>query len=148
MANQDLTKGNVGATKVASYPSGGRHFVVEFEIDCSVNPRAAADVVNAIRVPPGHRVAAVRLNTLVVAGLAGGIDVGDAVNSTGFIAVHNGNAVGASNMVAALTEGAPNTITGYSTGKVYDAEDTIDLVFAAADVLGKHRLTVELVDLS
>jgi hypothetical protein len=57
------------------------------------------------------------------------VDVGDGSAASGYLSNINANAVGSHCSALALTEGAPNTITGYSGGKYYSAADTIDVVF-------------------
>ncbi len=58
------------------------------------------------------------------------VDLGDGTTPAGFVSNANGNSAGAEGVSApvVLTEGTPNTVTGYSGGKYYAAGDTVDLV--------------------
>lgn len=107
---------------------------------------AQNDIANAIDVPANTFVFGVLAQ--VVAGEESSnmtaCEIGDGADPNGWIVTKNATAafVAFSGPVS-LTEGAPNTVTGYSAGKFYSAADTIDLknTTAATVKTGKVRIT-------
>lgn len=91
-------------------------------------PLLAADVYQAINVPAGTRVLHVVADVKSADTGAGTrtFNVGDGTTGGGFLSTVNAKSVAKSTSSLALTEGTPNTITGYSGGKTYAAADTID----------------------
>ena len=102
-------------------------------LDTSVNNLALNDVANLIPIPANSFVALVRYEVTTVEGGVATFEVGDGADTNGFADAIDANALGegASGPVS-LTEGAPNTVTGYSGGKYYATADTIDLKALAA----------------
>lgn len=122
MATTTLTAGNVG--NAAGYPA---HDMIEATYDATENVGAAADVFQMIAVPAGtfvHRV----FYEVLAADATQTMNVGDGSDVDGFIAAADVGTAGNKGVTTfALTEGAPNTVTGYSGGKFYSAADTIDI---------------------
>ncbi len=144
MATQDLTQGS-GA------PAGHlpvRIYSMERVLDFSSAPgaipgnEAISEVLQLFNVPAKTRVIHVMVETLTAEGGAGTVDIGDGTDPNGFISAHDANAIGNSANSLALTEAAPNTVTGYSNGKYYSAADTIDMVLGAALDAAKLRVVV------
>lgn len=128
MATQNLTAGetrNIHAGAVKA-------FVVEQTIDFSKTPAASGDVIQALNVQRGWLVNTVLVETVIPEGAAATAQVGDGALATGFIPSANLNSAGLYKSNLTLTEAAPNTVTGYTAGKLYTAADTIDLVVSAA----------------
>jgi len=105
-----------------------RIFVIEKTIDCSKTNLAAAVAAPALAVEAGTFVMLTRWEVKTVEGAAGTFDMGDGTDPNGFIAAADVNALGEGvSGPVVLTEGAPNTVTGYSGGKYYAADDNIDI---------------------
>jgi len=113
-------------------------FTVENEIDFSeVNGGAGAglgETVGAINVYKGWLVHRVLLEVVTPEGATQTFDVGDETDPNGFLDAVNGNAAAGTQYVTelALTDGTPNTVTGYSNGKIYAADDQIDVTATQA----------------
>ena len=101
------------------------------------------DVAQLIKIPANTWVAGVRWVVEKVEGAARNFGIGDGSGTSSWIATTTGNslATGFSGPVA-LTEGAPNTVTGYSGGKFYSADDTIDVLAVTAGGLTTMQLRV------
>ena len=123
----------------AAYPYEGTRAVtkVEVELDFAAIAvaRAAAgataltsgDVLEVIQLPAKSYVMAVGLDVTTAEGGTLTIDIGDGSAADGYLDGVNANTVASYASTLALTEGAPNTVTGYSAGKYYAAADTIDV---------------------
>jgi hypothetical protein len=123
----------------AAYPYEGTRAVtkVEVELDFAAIAvaRAAAgataltsgDVLEVIQLPAKTYVLAVGLDVTTAEGGTLTIDIGDGSAADGYLDGVNANTVASYASTLALTEGAPNTVTGYSAGKYYAAADTIDI---------------------
>lgn len=137
MTTYDKTKGNVG--NAAGSPA---HDMITATYDASVTAGAAADVFQMIAVKKGTFVH--RVYYQVLAGDASQtVDIGDGATVDGYFAdldVATTGATGVSTL--ALTEGTPNTVTGYSAGKYYTADDTIDLVVPATKAWDTLKLKI------
>lgn len=95
----------------------------------------SADVIEAIPLPAKSLVLRVGLDVTTAEGGTLTIDVGDGTDPDGFLDGVDANTAASYCSTLALTEGAPNAITGYSNGKYYSAADTLDLkIVNAADV--------------
>lgn len=103
-------------------------FIREVTIDFAKNNAEASDVVQAIPVKAGERVDHVVVEVLTAEGGVATANVGDGSDADGYLAAVNLNAVGLTDMALTLTDGTPNTVAGYTNGKLYAADDTIDLV--------------------
>tara|TARA_Y100000114_G_C11759438_1_gene328714 strand:+ start:2235 stop:2678 length:444 start_codon:yes stop_codon:yes gene_type:complete len=90
-------------------------------IDCSVQNLASSDVWQAITVPAGSIVVAVGAVILTAEGGTLTIDVGDGDDPDGYLDGSNGN-------TASASYSSINGTTGYSGGRYYAAEDTIDVL--------------------
>lgn len=131
MADQNVTNG-VGSVPVAGL---GKRFVLSNEIDLSaIDGLATTDVIQALNIEAGTFVenVFVRIVEPTVNGTGNTtVTVGDATNADGFDTSVNleadANTVTCAGFV--LTEGTPNTLAdAYAGGKVYTADDTLDLV--------------------
>lgn len=92
-----------------------------------VTALASGDVLEVIPVPAKTLVMRVGYDVTTAEGATATFDLGDGSDADGFLNDVDLNAVGSGVMALALTEGTPNTITGYSNGKYYSAADTIDV---------------------
>ncbi len=144
MATQNLT---AGETK-NNHAGARTAFVVEQTIDFAKNVAASGDVIQSLNVYPGWFVQAVLVDVLKAEGGALTANVGDGALATGFMTAANLNALGMTKSNLTLTEAAPNTVTGYTAGKLYTAADTIDLVLSAAADAAKVRVLAVVIDLS
>jgi len=101
----------------------------------SATALTSGDVIEAIPLPAKSLVLRVGLDVTTVEGGTLTIDVGDGSDPDGFLDGVDANAVASYCSALALTEGTPNTITGYSGGKYYSTADTLDVkIVNAADV--------------
>lgn len=144
MATQNLTAGETQNNHAGARTA----FVVEQTIDFSKTVAASGDVIQALNTYPGWFVQAVLVDVLVAEGGTATATVGDGVLATGFIPSVNLNAVGMTKSNLTLTEAAPNTVTGYTAGKLYTVADTIDLVLTAAMDAAKVRVAALVIDMS
>jgi hypothetical protein len=98
--------------------------------------RAANDIDEVFRILAGTFVLAVFAKVVTVEGGTLTFDVGDGATVDGYIDGANGNTLGyAGSKPLALAEGTPNTLVeAFADGKLYTADDTIDIkVIDAAD---------------
>jgi len=144
MPTYDLTKG--GSTQhMRSDPA---MIKAEFEIDFSSQAYSAADVLQLINIPAETFVHRVKYKVETVEGATLTFDIGDETDVDGFIDGANGNALGSGVNALALTEGTPNTVTGFSNGKYYSAADTLDLLLINDAATAKITGVVIMEDLS
>lgn len=143
----NYTKG--GASGI---PYGGhnRFGVIENTIDFAAKPAGAGDTVQALNIPAGTRVLFAGHKVIKAEGGTAAGTFGDGVDPDGFIAASDLNAAAGAIQVSglALTEGTPNTITGYSNGKFYPASDTLDYVTTQALDTAVVRFFAVVVDLN
>lgn len=109
---------------------------------------ANGDIIEAIPLPAKSLVMRVGLDVTTAEGGTLTIDVGDGSDTDGYLDGVNANTVASYCSALALTEGAPNTITGYSNGKYYSAADTIDVLTVNAADTAVVRLWALVVDCS
>lgn len=95
---------------------------------------ASGDVLEVIPVPAKSLVLRVGYDVTKAEGATATFDLGDGSDTDGYLNDVDLNSVASGAMTLALTEGAPNTIAGYSNGKYYSAADTIDLVLNNSSV--------------
>lgn len=146
MATRNLTV-MTAAHPYAQTEGAGRCYTKSIVVDTGELNMAASDVAQCITVPGNTFVHSVRLEVLTAEGGTLTLNVGDGTNTSGYLSASNGNALTeAISAPVALTEGTPNTITGYSGGKYYAADDTIDVVFSAAADKCKFKLTAVMFD--
>ncbi len=120
---------NLTTGGTAALPYGAQAgVVVTALIDCAKTPLAAA-AHEIFNVPAGTFVA--KVSYRVIKADTGSstrtFDIGDGVDPDGFADGIDAKTIAHGAMAPALTEGTPNTPTGYSLGKFYAAADTIDL---------------------
>lgn len=131
-----------------AYPAADsrKTFVITKTFDATVQPLAQNDIAQLINIPANTWVSLVRWEVKTVEGAARNFSIGDGVNASGFIASTSGNtlAEGVSGPVS-LTEGAPNTVTGFSGGKYYPVADTLDLTAVTAGGLTACKIDVTIV---
>lgn len=123
----------------AAYPYEGTRAVTKIEVELDFAAIAAAraaagataltsgDVLEVIQLPAKSYVMAVGLDVTTAEGGTLTIDIGDGSAADGYLDGVDANTVASYASALALTEGAPNTVTGYSAGKYYAAADTIDI---------------------
>lgn len=126
MATVNLTSGELGRSNAGTRPV----FMAEQRIDFGRNNAAASDVVQALNVYAGWFVHAVAVDVEVAEGGTGTATVGDGTTANGFIASVNLNATGITKNT--LKTDGTSAAVGYTAGKLYTADDTIDLVVSAA----------------
>jgi hypothetical protein len=144
MATQNLTAGETQNNHAGRRTA----FVTEQTIDFTKTPGASGDVIQSLNVYPGWFVQAVLVQVLTAEGGTLTANVGDGTLATGFMTGVNLNALGMTKSNLTLTEAAPNTVTGYTGGKLYTAADTIDLVLSAAADGAKVRVAALVIDMS
>jgi hypothetical protein len=127
MATKNLS---VGGTQGASIAGLNKVFVLHNVIDFSVpaNQLAAADVAQVLNIPAGFHVLKAGHKVITAEGGTAAGTLGDGAAAGGYVSASNLNSVATQVSALALTEGVPNTVTGYSNGKFYAAADTIDYV--------------------
>jgi len=142
----------------AAFPYEGTRAVTKIEVELDFAAiavaRAAAgataltsgDVLEVIQLPAKSYVMAVGLDVTTAEGGTLTIDIGDGSAADGYLDGVNANAVASYASTLALTEGAPNTVTGYSAGKYYAAADTIDVKTVNAADAAVMRLWALVVD--
>lgn len=144
MADVDLTTSVLGSSQA------GRRGVQIYKIvyDAQENPLAAGGKVLLFKAKE-QLVRSVRLVVDRAEGSAVTLDVGDATDTDGFIVDADGNDTDTDKVsTLALTEGTPNTVTGYSNGKFYATETAIQLTASIALDTLKATLYFEVVNLN
>jgi hypothetical protein len=128
MATFDLRVGDPG------FPVKNRErvFVLEREFDATEQVLAQNDIVQLLDIPANTVVLRVGTTKETLEGGAATAAIGDATSATGFIAAMDCNSATPECTALALTEAAPNTVTGYSNGKFYAAAGVIQLKALAA----------------
>jgi hypothetical protein len=120
---------NLRATQESVVHSGSRQaFKIRNVVDCGANPLDfdASDVAPILDVKAGWLVLRVHWKVTTEEGATLTFDIGDGSAADGFIDGADGNTAAEGVSGLALTDGSPNTVTGYSNGKFYTADDTID----------------------
>lgn len=144
MATQDLTT----AASAARPFGASKKFMLEKTIDFNANNYGASDVLQLFDIKAGWRVDRVGVHVEVIEDSALTLDLGDDADPNGYLSAVDAAVLGYSESSLALTEGTPNAITGYSDGKLYTADDTLDMVLSAAANAGKVHVRVEVTDFS
>lgn len=130
-----FAKGAAGVPALADW----RRSLVEVDLDfakiaaarvaAGVAALAATDTLEVFKVKAGTLVRMLGYNLIKAEGATATMDVGDGATATGFASNINLNGTpGYTGMGLTLTEGTPNTVAGYQTGKLYNADDTVDIV--------------------
>lgn len=89
---------------------------------------AAADVIEVLAIPANTFVEQVHYEVLT-GEASQTMSVGDGSGTSSWVAAADVATTGNSGVSSlALTTGTPNTVTGYSSGKLYTAADTIDIL--------------------
>lgn len=147
MATKNLT---VGGALGASIAGLNKVFVLANTIDHSLpaNQLGAADVAQVLNIPAGFLVLRAGHNVLTPEGATAAGTLGDGADVDGYLTNSNLNAVATQLSALALTEAAPNTVTGYSNGKFYATADTIDYVATQAVDAAKVRYFAIVIDLN
>lgn len=103
---------------------------------------AQNEVVEAIPIAANTMVLGVRAEVLVVEGAARNFGIGDGAGTSSYITTQSANALAEFRTALGLTEGVPNTVTGYTGGKYYSAADTIDILAVTAGGLTTCKIKV------
>jgi hypothetical protein len=111
-------------------------------IDFAETPYLAADVLNLFDIPADMFVERVAVRVIKAEGAVATAGVGDGTTPTGFLTAVNLNAVATTISQLLLTEGVPNTITGYTGGKHYAAGDKLDMTLNHNVSNGKIEVTM------
>lgn len=141
----------VDLTNKAAKPANGldKFYLLKGVLDFAAHPVAASDVVQALSIPAHTLVKGLYWRVLTAEGATCTATIGDGSDPDGFGAAVNLNSTSTESWsTLALTEGTPNTVTGYTSGKLYTAADTIDLVMGHATDAAKIELKALCVDLS
>jgi hypothetical protein len=117
--------------------------VIEGFLDCTKAVLAQNDVAEVLAIPAGTFIQGVVWEVEVVEGAARNFAVGDGSGTSGFIATTSANSLASGCTALALTEGVPNTVTGYSAGKYYGAADTIDILAVTAGGLTGAKIRLK-----
>ena len=127
MATIDLREGGTLALPVNT--GFGALTVMENTIDFAAHPQTADQLVQLFHVPAGTIVLAVGYRVETLEGGTLTFDIGDADNADDYIDGANGNNSSAYYgwSLLTLTEGTPNTVTGYTAGKLYESAGVIGL---------------------
>lgn len=135
---------NKGAATSGPIPNAALHTVGVISVDldfaditaarlaAGATALGAGDVLAVISLPAKTYVLRAGIDVTTAEGGTLTLDLGDGTDPDGFLDGVDGNAVASYASTLALTEAAPNTVTGYSNGKYYSAADTIDLVMVNA----------------
>ena len=104
---------------------------------------AQNDIAKLINIPDNSWVFGVRWEVTKVEGAARNFGIGDGSGTSSYVATTAANslATGWSGLVA-LTEGTPNVVTGYSAGKFYSADDTLDVLAVTSGGLTTCQIKV------
>jgi len=131
-----------GGANAAGFPA---FTVFENTVDFTKvsTPLAINDVVQVISIPAGTWVMGVHWKIETVEGAARNFAVGDSTTTNGWITTTSANTLTSGTSTLALTEGMPNTITGYSSGKYYSTASTIDVLAVTAGGLTTAKLRLK-----
>lgn len=124
------------------YTGNNNQFLLEGTFDSSVQALAQNEVAELINIPANTFVQKVFYKITTGEGAARNFELGDATDTDGYLV--STSAQNAGGWVACglvLTEAAPNTVTGYTGGKLYTAADTLDL--KAVTALGLSEAVIE-----
>lgn len=147
MAVRDTYTGGQSTTAAGGANNAGFPSFVVYEnvIDFSKLATAAAqnDVVEALSIPAGTLVQGVQWEVEGVEGAARNFAIGDGDDTDGYVTTTTANTAATGCSGLALTEGTPNTITGYSGGKYYSAADTIDILAVTSGGLTTAKIRVK-----
>jgi hypothetical protein len=121
-------------------------------LDCALlGTLTAADVHQIVDVPAGKRVVDVVAETVRpdTGASTRVFDVGDVADPNGYLAAVTAKSAAGTlaAIVPALTEAAPNTVTGYSFGKTYLTAGVISLIPTQDLTDGAWKIHVTMVDL-
>lgn len=119
---------------------------MEVVFDATKQNLAQNDIAQLVNIPAKTLVRRVFWEVETVEGGARNFAIGDGSDTDGFIATTSANSLASGISGLALTEGTPNTITGYSGGKYYSAADTLDLLAVTSGGLtgAKIRIKVDM----
>ena len=149
MASKTLSK--IVGDIVGHHERHGSFKTIEAIVDFSKITSALVaqnEVVEAIPIEANTMVLGVRAEVLVVEGAARNFGIGDGSGTSSYITTQSANSLAEFRSALALTEGAPNTVTGYTAGKYYAAADTIDVLAVTAGGLTtcKIRVSVDVIE--
>ena len=131
----DTIDETVGGNDVLPALEAGYSFVIEKKYDCRTvalggdGNVASGDTLQLLNVPKGVLVERVAIEMDTVEGGTLTVDVGDGDDADGFLDGSNLNAAATKITELLLVEADPNTIFGYTNGKLYLVADTIDMLF-------------------
>jgi hypothetical protein len=128
MATKNLTLG--GTTALPAFAAGLKRISNTIDFSKAANTTADGDVAQVLNIPAGCLVLAAGWEIVKAEGGAAAGTYGDGADVDGYHGTFNGNATAGTVVVStlALAEAAPNTVSGYTAGKLYATADTIDLV--------------------
>lgn len=135
MATVDLRVG--GTAELPYVDSLGKAHVLVQEVDFAQTNRDSADVLQLFNIPANTLVLKVVAVVQTEEGGTATIDVGDADDADGYLDGFDADTAGAYANDLALTDGTPNTVTGYSAGKFYASAGVISATINNAMDAGK-----------
>lgn len=124
MADFDLT----GTQTPFSHVGARAQFMLENRIDFRAQNVGSTETVDVFNVHPGWFVQGLCVEVETAEGGTATVDVGDSVDPDGFLGGTNINALGFNVTTLVLAAGTPNTVSGYTGGRLYTAADTIELL--------------------
>ena len=129
-----------GGANAAGFPSW---VVFENVFDASKRNLVQNDVAAVLSIPAGTLIMGVHWEVETVEGASRNFAIGDGSDTNGFIETTDGNTLASGATALALTEAAPDTVTGYSAGKYYSAADTLDVLAVTSGGLTALKLRVK-----
>lgn len=122
---------NIAARSGTGSEPAPRQIVIWNDVDFSKRNAAAADVFEVLNIPANAFVERVNVRTLL-GEASQTLSVGDGSGTSSWLSATDVATTGnVASSTLAMTEGTPNTVTGYSAGKFYSAADTIDILVPA-----------------
>lgn len=117
---------NRAGTTGYSWKDASRTFVLENTLDLSANTALTNQVYNLIQITAPAFVQAVYWSVTEAAGASTLFEIGDGSDTDGFVASTSLTNVTSGFSLPSYSSNGSNTV-GYSSGKYYSANDTIDL---------------------
>jgi len=126
----------------------GSHIVMQQTIDFAETNRTAADLLQLFHIGAGQVVERAQIHVETAEGGVLTVDLGDTTDPNGLVVAANGNSAGYYNSNQALTVGTPDAFTGYSQGKFFTADGTVDLLVNNNADAAKLHVSIQIADMS
>jgi len=129
----------VGGTAELNVTEAGYYFTLrrKYNTDSDADGNVVSgDTLSLLNIPADTFVERIAIIVETIEDGTLTVDVGDGSGAAGFLDDANMESLDTKITTLALTEATPNTVTGYTNGKLYTAADTIDMLFNnAADTV-------------